>query len=71
MPRPRQLASDQTPTHIIQQVESANLPPKVAVDEFIDRWNSIFHLFAGGVKLDDSKKPLVKAVLKHFDVLKE
>lgn len=77
MPRPRKVVPEQvqpTPTQTVQQMEKAfhpNQAEKVTVDEFVHKWNSMFHLFSGGISLDENRKPLVKAVLKQLNLLKE
>ena len=80
MPRPRKIVEvpnvqpGTEQVQVIQQMEKAFHPnhgKKVTVDEFVAEWNRLSPHFAGGIQLDESRKPLVRAVLGSLSLLKE
>ena len=70
---PKELA-EPTPTQVVQQMEKAFHPnhgQKVTVDEFFSEWNRVAKHFQSASELNEGQKPLLKAILKSFSLLKE
>lgn len=77
MARPRKIVelpkelTEQTPTQTVRQMEKAFHPSKVTVDEFFNEWNRVAKHFQNASELNEGQKPLLKAILKSFSLLKE